>query len=176
MRAAPTITTARLTLRAHRRDDFDAVAALWADPRVTRFILPQPATAEESWSRLLRYVGHWQMLGHGYWAITDTATGRFLGEAGIADYRRAMTPPLAVPEAGWVLAPDAQGKGLAGEAMTAILHWADRHLPAVGTSCIFDPGHERSIRLAGRLGYGQAVTGQYRGAPSLVLHRPAAGR
>lgn len=34
----PVIETARTILRAHRLDDFEDYAAMWADPAVTRFI------------------------------------------------------------------------------------------------------------------------------------------
>lgn len=34
----PVIETDRLILRAHRLDDFPALEAMWADPRIARFI------------------------------------------------------------------------------------------------------------------------------------------
>lgn len=60
---APTLETERLILRPHRVQDFEAVAALWAEPEVVRFISGTPSAPEESWARLLRYIGHWQALG-----------------------------------------------------------------------------------------------------------------
>ena len=54
----PMLQTPRLTLRRPGLADFADSAALWADPRVTRFITRRPATTEEVWARLLRYVGH----------------------------------------------------------------------------------------------------------------------
>ena len=86
---APTLETERLVLRAHRVEDFSDLAALWADPVVTRFISGVPQTAEESWSRLLRYAGHWLLLGFGYWAVEEKATGNFLGEVGFDSTREA---------------------------------------------------------------------------------------
>src|SRR3954463_15564591 len=101
----PTLQTTRLTLRGPGLADFAASAALWADPEVTRFITGRPATAEEVWTRLLRYVGHWALLGFGYWVVQETASGRFVGEVGFADYHREMEPSLAgSPEIGWVIA------------------------------------------------------------------------
>jgi RimJ/RimL family protein N-acetyltransferase len=61
---APRLETERLVLRAHRVEDFPDLAALWSDPLVTRFISGVPQTPEESWSRLLRYAGHWLLLGY----------------------------------------------------------------------------------------------------------------
>ncbi len=134
--------------------DFEDSAALWADPAVVRYISGRPSTPEESWQRLLRYAGMWPLLGFGYWVIADKDSGAFLGEAGLADFRRVMTPPLnGMPEAGWVLASAAQGRGFAREAVSAILAWADQHLPAEQTACIIDPAHAASHRLARAVGY-----------------------
>ena len=66
----PVIETARLKLRGHRLDDFTPCAAMWADPVVTRHIGGRPLSEEESWTRLLRYVGHWALLGFGYWVAS----------------------------------------------------------------------------------------------------------
>jgi RimJ/RimL family protein N-acetyltransferase len=48
---------------------------------------------------LLRYVGHWSLLGFGYWILEERATGEFVGEVGFSDYKRDVEPALgAVPE------------------------------------------------------------------------------
>jgi RimJ/RimL family protein N-acetyltransferase len=64
----PVIETPRTILRAHRLDDFEDYAAMWADPAVTRFVAGKPRTREESWLRFLRHTGMWAMIG--------TASGR----------------------------------------------------------------------------------------------------
>ena len=126
----PTIETGRLLLRGYRLDDFTACAALWADPYVTRFIGGRPLSAEESWARLLRYAGHWGLLGFGYWVIEEKSSGEFVGELGFADWKREIEPAIQVPEAGWVLATEAHGKGYATEALPrAALAWAGRSFP-----------------------------------------------
>lgn len=101
----PAIETQRLVLRGFRVEDFADSAALWADPDVTRFIGGRPSTEEESWTRFLRYLGHWSALGFGYWAVREKNSGRYVGEVGFADYRRDIEPSLGgAPEIGWVLA------------------------------------------------------------------------
>jgi RimJ/RimL family protein N-acetyltransferase len=172
----PRLVTPRLILRAHRAEDFPAMADMWADPVVTRFILGPPSSAEATWSRLLRYAGHWQMLGYGYWALECRETGAFLGEAGLADYHRAFDPPEAVsaPEAGWVLAAHAHGRGLATEAVAAVLAWADATLAAPATCAIFAPEHGASVAVARKLGFGADRMTVYNGNPTLRLDRPRA--
>ena len=51
---APTLITERLRLDAHTLDDFESLAALWADPQVVRYIGGTPRDREDSWGRLMR--------------------------------------------------------------------------------------------------------------------------
>jgi len=118
--AIPPIDTERLTLRGHGLEDFTESAAMWADPEVTRHIGGKPFSAEEVWTRLLRYVG----------------------EVGFADYKRNIEPSLGgVPEIGWALASWARGKGFATEAVRAAVAWGCGAL-RVRAHCMFD--HERT--------------------------------
>lgn len=171
-RDCPVLTTARLTLRAHRAGDFADSLALWSEPAVVRHIGGAASSPEEAWGRLLRYAGLWRLLGHGYWRIGEAASGRFAGEAGLADFKRAIGPPFAgAPEAGWALAPWAWGRGYASEAVAAILAWADTALRAQRTVCLIDPDNAASIRLAGALGYREIGRVDYRDRPSIVMER-----
>ena len=165
------IETARLRLRGHRPGDLNAAAAKWADPVVTRFTGGRPFTREESWARLLRYTGHWEWYGYGYWAVDDRETGHYIGELGFAHFERAIDPPISVPEAGWSFAAAAHGRGLATESLHAALAWGDRHLGAAKTSCIIDPANLASIHLARRCGYVDLGMAQYKGSPTLLLER-----
>ncbi|WP_322965279.1 GNAT family N-acetyltransferase [Sphingomonas fuzhouensis] len=168
--SAPTLTTDRLVLRGHHPDDLDALAAMWAEPAVYGMIGGQPRPREEVWIRLLRSVGQWSVFGYGAWVVCDRATGGVLGDIGLLESRRAITPELTVPEVGWTLAPAAQGKGYAGEAMRAILDWADGQ-GITRTCCIIDPANAASIRLAEKLGYAAPVEGTYHDRAILIFHR-----
>lgn len=170
---APTIVTERTIMRAHRRSDFEPYAAMQADPAVIRFIGGVPRTREESWLRFLRHPGLWTMLGFGYWAIEDRATGAFIGEAGFHDMLRDISPSIEdLPEAGWSLVGSVHGRGLATEVVRAMHAWADGQLGLDSTVCIIDPDHAISIRLALAGGYRQEAETQYKGAPILLFRRP----
>lgn len=78
----PVLETLRLRLRGHRPEDLSAAAAMWADVEITRFIGGKPFTREDVWGRILRYVGHWNWMGYGYWLVEDKESGRFIGEVG----------------------------------------------------------------------------------------------
>jgi RimJ/RimL family protein N-acetyltransferase len=166
------IETARLTLRRHRVEDFAACAAMWADANVTRYIGGRPFSEEEVWSRMLRYVGHWALLEFGYWVIEETATKRFIGEVGFADFKRDIAPSIrGVPELGWVLASDAHGRGLATEAVRAALTWGDAHFGSIRTVCLIDPQNLASIRVAEKCGYRQVTRTTYKDHPTLLFDR-----
>jgi len=174
----PVVETERLILRGHRLDDFRFLAAMWADPEVTRFIAPAPATAEETWGRFLRYAGHWAMMGYGYWAVEEKASGRYIADIGFADHRRAIVPVLDGPEIGWVLSAAEAGAGYATEAVRAAVAWGDGHFRDRRTVCIIAPDHARSIRVAEKAGYRLDGSGLYKGRETLVYARsvpPPAG-
>jgi len=166
------IETERLVLDAHVADDFESLAAMWADPDVVKHIGGRPASAQESWMRLLRYRGLWPVLGYGYWAVRDKRNGRFAGDVGFADFRREIEPPITgVPEAGWVFAVWAQGHGFAGEALGAALAWLDSTVSIDCSVCLIAPDNKPSIRLAERNGFLEAKTVSFAGERTLLLSR-----
>jgi RimJ/RimL family protein N-acetyltransferase len=173
----PVVETARLRLRAHRREDLPACLSLWSDPEVTRFISPRTFDREEVWARLLRYVGHWSLLGHGFWAIEEKESGRLAGEMGFAEFERVSEPPFDAPEAGFAFAPWAQGRGYAREALAAALDWADRVARFEATLAMIDAGNRRSAAVVRHCGYEPAGEIRHRGEPRLLFRRvrPSAG-
>ena len=168
----PVLETRRLILRGHRQEDFPALAAMWAEPAVAQFILGRPATEEESWARLLRYAGHWALLGFGFWAVEEKASGEFAGEMGFADFRRAVDPPFGDrPEAGWVMRSCFHGRGYASEALQAIFAWGDRHFDRRESACMIAPENSASIRLAQKFGFREALRTTYKGDPAIIYYR-----
>lgn len=167
---------------------------MWADPEVTRQIGGQTATDEETWARVLRYAGLWALLGFGYWVVRERTSGRFVGEVGLADFRRHLTPSLqGAPEVGWALAPWAHGQGFATEAVRAVLAWWDAHhadahhadtssthVPdasrrgATRTVCLIAPQNVASIRVAEKCGFREVTHTSYKGAPTVIFERPNA--
>ncbi len=167
----PILETERLTLRGHTADDLSACTALWADPEVVRYIGNATSTREQAWARLLRYVGHWTLFGFGFWYAVERATGRFVGELGLANFEREMTPSIGALETGWVLASWAHGHGFATEGMRAVLAFADTKLPGKPTACVIDPPNLASIRVAQKLGYTERRRTTYHGDPVIIFGR-----
>ena len=168
----PSITTPRLTLRAHTLADFDDYCAMWGDPAVTRYIGGKPFTREECWTRFLRQSGHWALKGFGYWVVREKASGRFVGEAGFLDLNRDMQPSLeGFPEAGWVLAPWSYGQGFATEAVKVAHGWIDSVLGPPRTVCMIDEGNVASIAVARKCGYEEFTRTLFRTQPVILYER-----
>jgi RimJ/RimL family protein N-acetyltransferase len=169
------LTTDRLTLRPLALEDFPAYVDFWQDNVVVRFIAGSPLSREQVWKRLLGTVGHWQLLGYGFFAIEENATGKFMGEAGFQEMRRDLVPSIeGTLETGWALLPEFHGQGYATEAVRAAMDWADRSFPDQDYSCIIGPENLASMRLAMRLGFARDVISTYMGNPVEIWRKPRA--
>lgn len=168
----PLIETDRLRLRGHGVGDLADAVAMWSDPQVVRYTIGEPSPPQRTWLRLLGYRGHWALLGFGYWAVEEKASGRFIGEVGFADFKRAMNPPIeGMPELGWALAPWAQDRGYATEALTAAVEWGDERFQSMPTVCIIHRDNRRSFRVAEKLGYRIVLRSPNDREPTAVLQR-----
>ena len=170
----PRITSDRLILRPHDAGDLDACLAMWSDERVVRFIGGKPADLAETWARMLRYRGLWQLLGYGYWLVAERQTGAFVGEVGFADFKRGLgADDLHLPEAGWAISPDQAGRGYASEAAETAHRWFDT-THGGGSFCMISDGNAASVRVAEKLGYGFSHTLSYKGEPTGIFLRRGA--
>lgn len=168
----PTLDTARLRLRGHYASDLAAFAAMWQQPQFYQYLGGQPLPEDEAWTRLLRHAGLWELVGYGYWAVEEKATGHFIGAVGFGEWQRALEPSLkGWPEIGWVLAPHTHGRGYATEAAQAALAWGDAHFTQPRTVCIIDPSNAPSLGLAAKLGYHDFGHTLFKGKPIVLLER-----
>jgi RimJ/RimL family protein N-acetyltransferase len=168
----PTLETKRLMLRPHKLEDFTACAAMWAEPVVTRYIGGKPSSEQQTWARMTSYLGHWALMGFGYWAVQEKETGSYIGELGFADFKRELEPSIAgIPELGWALASAKHGKGYATEALRAALSWGDARFGRSRTVCIINPENAASIRVAQKCGYRELQKALHKGEPTILFSR-----
>jgi RimJ/RimL family protein N-acetyltransferase len=80
-----------------------------------------------------------------------------------------------VPEAGFALMPWAHGRGYATEALQAVLAWGDTVLRAPRTACLVAPDNAASHRVVAKCGFQRVRETLYKGAPTVVYERRAAG-
>lgn len=168
----PVLETDRLVLRGFQPDDLDAMTAMWAMPEVVRYIGGTPLSREQSWTRLLRHIGMWSVMGFGFWGIIDKVSGQLIGEAGFHEMRRDIIPSIEnTMEAGWGLVPAVHGCGYASEALVAMWSWAETNHGGAPVTCIIDPQNTASIRLAERHGFREFARSTYQGADITVFRK-----
>jgi len=161
----PAVETPRLRLRPHRREDFPACMALWADPYVTRYIGGKPPSREEVWARFLRYAGSWHWLGFGYWAVEELSTGQFIGELGYPQ----MNGHSILHSPCW-MTPVAPCLNLAGYSrQNSTARVTPRKPPR--SFCIIHPDHSASIRVAQKCGFLEFARPFYQTEPTILFTR-----
>jgi len=164
----PTLRTERLVLRAFRADDFEAYAAMMADPEVTRH-LGDGRTLDrgEAWRQMAMFLGHWALRGFGLWAVEERASGAFLGRIGCFE-------PEGWPgfEVAYTLRRDAWGRGYAREGAAAALRYAREVLGRTTVISVIRPGNTGSIRVATSLGAVKDGEVEFFGAPALIYRYP----
>jgi RimJ/RimL family protein N-acetyltransferase len=143
MTTAPTLATPRLTLRMPVLADFDHHAAFHASPRAAWE--GGKKSRQGAWSIWAGDVACWALRGYG--AFTVEMGGVFVGEVGL--YHLDHFPG---PEFGWMVTPEAEGRGIAFEAAVAGLAWVRATFDWPHVTSIIDPGNARSIALGLRLG------------------------
>lgn len=168
----PVLETNRLRLRAHQAKDFSACVAMWSDPEVARYTIGTPSSEQRTWLRVLSYLGHWSLMGFGYWAVSEKVSDRYVGELGFADFKRDSQPSIqGLPELGWALTPAWHGKGYATEALKAAIQWGDANLKSSRTVCIISPQNLASLRVAEKIGYFEASKITTNGEPGILFDR-----
>lgn len=173
IREAPRIDTDRLVLRHFGAGDLEAHAATLGDKEVMRHIGGTALNREDSWRRLMSGVGMWSLIGMGPWAIELKEDGRMVGHVGFFQFEREMQPSiLGEPEMGWIFDRSVHGQGIAFEAASTALRWAEQALGAASYPAIIDLENTPSMKLAERLGFVRQADGVYRDSPIAFFRRP----
>lgn len=143
---APILVTERLILRPPTMADFDAYAALAADPGVMQH-LGGAVPRSTAWRQWAAVAGSWALHGFGFFSMIERSTGTWVGRAG------PWAPDgWPVPEIGYAVAADFAGKGYAYEACIAAIDFAIDRLGWTEIAHTISPDNLPSQRLAARLG------------------------
>ncbi len=167
----PEIETERLILRAPTLDDLGPYTDIMASERSVH--MGGPFTAQDSWFDFCAAVAGWQLHGYGAWTLALRETGEFLG---LIFLHHEYGDPER--ELGWILTPEAEGHGYAFEAASAARDFAFETLGWDRVISYVDPGNDRSIALAEKMGatIDPAATQPPGESACLIYsHRPAGG-
>lgn len=137
------LRTRRLVLRPARPDDLDAFHAILSDPRATRYwSTPPHETREQTEAWLTAMVRSPPELAADFVVEFE---GRAVGKAGF--YR--------LPEIGFILHPDVWGRGLAREAVEAVIDHVFEVRGQTELTADVDPRNAASIRVLEGAGFRQ---------------------
>jgi len=133
----PVLETARLQLRGFRVSDLDALADIYADPAVMRYIRDGVRSRKYTASNILMYMLSWAQQGYGVWAVTGKDDATLYGMCGFVD--RA--------ELGYSFARASWGRGFATEAASACLWYGFERLEyaEIGAGALRDNTSSRRV-------------------------------
>jgi RimJ/RimL family protein N-acetyltransferase len=162
-----------VVLRAFELRDLDYFLSFFGDPAASKHV-GGPSGREDTWRRMLAGAALWNLSGLGMWAVAQPHDDRSIGHIGFFDFLRDCEPSIAGQvEMGWILAPEAQGKGLALDSCEAILGWFQENFGRHPIWAMISPGNDPSMKLAAKLGFVRQPDGIYRDKPQTYWLRPA---
>lgn len=146
------LSTPRLNLRVPRPDDAQALFAIFSDPQAMRYWATPPwTTLERAHLRIADDLAALQAGEALRLFLEPREGGPIVGAVTLFGF----VPGSARAETGYILAPAAWGRGLATEAMGALLDHAFGPLALRRVEADVDPRNTGSCRLLERLGFRQ---------------------
>lgn len=148
---APQLSDGVVALRPWRDEDASIKAAWGQDAVIVRWTgVPANYTEEAGRARAAateetRKAGRAVAL-----AIVDALSGVVLGSC---DIRRPDAEDPALGEVGYLLAPDARGRGTATRAIGLLIDWSFRELGMERVQALVHPDNPPSARVLERLGF-----------------------
>ena len=148
--AFPQLQGKRVRLRGPRREDADALFALFSDPAVMRYwSRPPMTTLGEAQGLVGEMLDSFEQRLLFNWMVTTRDDDGVIGTCTL--FR--IDPRHRHAEIGYALRSDHWGRGIAGEAVALVLDWAFRRLDLQRIEADIDPRNDGSRQLLARLGF-----------------------
>ncbi len=146
----PPLSDGVVTLRPFRAEDAPAIAAACQDPEIQRWIpiIPVPYAESDARGFILMTLQGWHD-GSGYeFAIADAGTDSYIGSIGLH-----LGPNPRRHAVGYLVAPEARGRGVAVRALRLVTRWAFDRLEIARLGLWTLPGNVRSQAVAEEAGF-----------------------
>lgn len=146
----PSIETERLVLREVTKNDADSLLAYLSDEQVTRhmglvpFVSPEDALGEIEWYQSIFDNGTGMR-----WGITIKGKDRVIGSCGFLN----RTQKHNRSEIGFELSREHWGKGIAAEALSAVIEYGFSELNLNRIEALIEPANSPSQKLVERYGF-----------------------
>lgn len=145
------LVTERLELRLLEEADFEEMTAYRGDPEVCRFLPFAPQTVDDIRGRMGDMIGNTSLEGAHAAVVVGIVRrddGVLIGDLVLFH----LQAEHGTAEVGWVIRPDASGRGYATEAVRALLDAAFRCYGLRRVVARIDADNAASARLAERVG------------------------
>src|SRR3954465_10191091 len=156
------LDTDRLLLRAPVAEDADALAPMYADPEVMRYVGDgRTLTRAETERSVRRMIERWEADGFGLFTTVRKEDGAVIGRVGLLVWNTETWEPTTRAaggngptevEVGYTLGRDFWGQGFATEAAAAARDYALGELGAKRLIALIIHGNAASERVARKLG------------------------
>ena len=144
----PNLETARLILRPFVQSDLDALAEMFADPKVMRYLpAGQGISRERPQVALTRYIENWEAHGHGLNAVITKTNQKLIGHCGLEPLNNTKEIELS-----YGFAQSHWGQGFATEASRACIVFGFDILGLEQIVAIVVPENTASQRVLEKLG------------------------
>ncbi len=148
------LETKRCLVRESVPEDVEAFGRIYREPSVTRYMDPFVKTAGGERRYIQDYIDKvYAYYEFGIWTVILKETNEVIGRAGIS-----VSDGCELPQLGYVIGVDWQGKGLATEVCEAILEYADTVLEIGAIQACIHPENLPSLYLARHLGFHRKQT------------------
>ena len=165
----PVLETERLILRGPEARDFEQIKPFVMSDRARFVGGGEDADEGRAWRILAIITGHWHLRGYGTFVAESKTTGQAIGSLG--PWHPGHWPER---ELGWTIwNPEAEGTGLAFEAMICARRHAYQDLGWETAVSYIAPDNTRSQTLAKRLGCTLDETADRPGPDDLVFRHPS---
>lgn len=146
----PIIETNRLILREVKTEDSNDMFLYLSDKEIVKHMGLEPFQTEEE---VLEEIEWYQTIykdGTGIrWGITRKDNGRVIGSCGFLN----MQPKHCRAEVGYELSKAYWGKGIASEALQAVINYGFQHLQLERIEALIEPANLPSLKLLDKKGF-----------------------